>query len=797
LQPSFKGGSKTLHGPAKSEKVQAATFLCAALLLTLVGLCYFRELKGYFLADDFGEINYVANIWAGHWQNYWLDWISNVQRLPGMAVYRPWFITSLVLDFAIWHSKPFGYLLTDLFYFAADVVFLFFVARQLTSTASVGRSMFASLFSAALFAVNPLHCESVSWSAGRTDTICCTYFLASLWLFLKSKDASDWRVVGASVLCFWLSLLTKEMSIGLPFLVTALAMQMEYGALPNRLRSALKASLPFWASMVVYFVIRWLALGTLGGGYTAQGDDALRSLWTRLSDLSNISRALFPLPIDSFSPNSSFASILTCCYAGLGTLIILRLLRKELSLVVVGIFGLWFFLSWLPIYSVWSLGADLQGERYLFFLTIPLSMLAPFLLLVPRQSFQFAPVLEAKSGDQEISSLASLILVLTVLTYGQICYLNNLDWLHAGKEIEACVRSATKLATSSPSNERISLLGIPKTHHGAHMIYNGATMRMALSPPFMERSYADRFITFDPVFYGREEFIDTAQFKRVLKNGASCPYVWSAEKGGWVQSFRHLANPAVVPLAFSIVPGSQDVVAEESGIRLLVSKINPLAYDFLAFQYRIRTAVPPPYLKFEVRWRGTTALQGNGYGKADVVEQTASDSHQDEWRNLRLPLSSYWRWYACGDIDQIELLLPPVRNIEIRDIKILSDLSLRPSLSILAADGSPSTIDNIGVYQIRQGVSKLMINAQRIAGAKSISIEVTKPNAQFEDNQFGQSNANALFKREICQGAKSELTLDEKILPLEGICQIRVLPLDGEGKPIGEYSEPLTVCLKR
>src|SRR5262245_28700251 len=72
---------------------------------------------------------------------------------------------SLQLDHQLYGLRPWGYHLTNLRLHTANVVLLFLALRRMTG--AVGRSALV----AALFAVHPLHVESVAWVAERKDVL--------------------------------------------------------------------------------------------------------------------------------------------------------------------------------------------------------------------------------------------------------------------------------------------------------------------------------------------------------------------------------------------------------------------------------------------------------------------------------------------------------------------------------------------------------------------------------------------------------------------------------------------------
>src|SRR5206468_8184736 len=81
-----------------------------------------------------------------------------------------------------------------------------------------------ALSGALLFAVHPMHTESVAWIAGITDLGCGLFYFLSIGAYLRFREGGNRRIVWqiASLLAFLLSLLYKEMALTLPIVIVAL-----------------------------------------------------------------------------------------------------------------------------------------------------------------------------------------------------------------------------------------------------------------------------------------------------------------------------------------------------------------------------------------------------------------------------------------------------------------------------------------------------------------------------------------------------------------------------------------------
>jgi Flp pilus assembly protein TadD len=127
-----------------------------------------------------------------------------------MANWHPLTWLSYMLDFQLYGLNPKGYHLTNLFFHLANTVLLFLVLRWMTG------GLWQSAFVAALFALHPLHVESVAWVAERKDVLSTLFWMLTLWAYLLYVKRSGIRRYVLILVLFTLGLLAKPMLVTLP-----------------------------------------------------------------------------------------------------------------------------------------------------------------------------------------------------------------------------------------------------------------------------------------------------------------------------------------------------------------------------------------------------------------------------------------------------------------------------------------------------------------------------------------------------------------------------------------------------
>lgn len=126
------------------------------------------------------------------------------------ANWHPLTWLSLMLDSQLLGTGPAGFHLVNLLFHAANTVLLFLVLSHMT-----GHS-WPSAFVAALFAVHPLHVESVAWVAERKDVLSTFFWMLVLWSYSHYARHPRWSGYLAVCLFLTLGLLAKPMLVTLP-----------------------------------------------------------------------------------------------------------------------------------------------------------------------------------------------------------------------------------------------------------------------------------------------------------------------------------------------------------------------------------------------------------------------------------------------------------------------------------------------------------------------------------------------------------------------------------------------------
>jgi hypothetical protein len=119
-------------------------------------------------------------------------------------------------DVALFGLAPAGHHATSLLLHAANAALLFLLLRSLTGW------LWRSAAAAALFALHPIHVETVAWAAERKGVLSALFFLAALHAYcgyVRRPGAGRYALVAAALAA---SLMAKQMAVTLPALLLVL-----------------------------------------------------------------------------------------------------------------------------------------------------------------------------------------------------------------------------------------------------------------------------------------------------------------------------------------------------------------------------------------------------------------------------------------------------------------------------------------------------------------------------------------------------------------------------------------------
>jgi tetratricopeptide (TPR) repeat protein len=276
------------------------------------------------------------------------------------ANWHPLTWLSLQLDASLFGPWPFAFHLTNVLLHAANAVLLFTFLR-----AATGR-LWPSAAAAALFALHPLHVESVAWVAERKDVLSTLFWMLALLAYLwyaRRPGVIAYLAVAAALA---LGLMAKPMLVTLPFVLLLLdywplrrpgpPARLVLEKLPLFALAAASCAATLWAQRAGGAVAAVERLGPgarLGNALVAYAVYLRKAVWP--DDLA----AFYPHPLGRPPLHLLGAALVL----GLLTWLCLRS-RRQRPYLAVG--WLWFLGTLVPVLGLVQVGAQALADRYTY-----------------------------------------------------------------------------------------------------------------------------------------------------------------------------------------------------------------------------------------------------------------------------------------------------------------------------------------------------------------------------------------------------------------------------------------------
>jgi protein O-mannosyl-transferase len=298
-----------------------------------------------------------------------------------LANWFPLTLLSHQADVSLYGLKPAGHHLTNLLFHAVNAALL------LSVLAAATRAFWPSFAVALLFAVHPLHVESVAWVAERKDMLGMFFALLTMRCYVAYATGTrrSLAYVGA-VSLFAAALMSKPMPVTLPFVLLLFDAwplnRVAYGeGLVRGVSKLLVEKIPFFAltaasiAVTLYVQSRGGATTTLDVALIDRLANAAQSYWLYIGD------AIWPAGLSPIYPHPrgdvSVVHGVLGAFALAAVSVVALLLCKRLGYIATG----WFmFIGILvPMIGIVQVGYQARADRYMHFPIVGLFIIAVWL----------------------------------------------------------------------------------------------------------------------------------------------------------------------------------------------------------------------------------------------------------------------------------------------------------------------------------------------------------------------------------------------------------------------------------
>lgn len=333
--------------------------ICFALVLATLAVYWQVYRFGFVLLDDPGYVSGNAKVLGGLSAGSIL-WAF---RAMYQSNWHPLTWISLMADAQIGGGSPLVFHLTNVVLHVANVLLLFAFLRLATG------SRWRSAFVALLFAIHPLHVESVAWVTERKDVLSTLFWLLTMLAYLRyTTRPSVLRYVSVAVL-FALGLMAKPMLVTLPFVLLLMDIWPLGRVGKTSVRLLIAEKIPLLVLTVGSCVLTMIAQSSAGAVYTA----AALPIGARISNalvacVGYIVKMFWPANLMPQYPHPGrslpeWKIAVSAVLLAAATIGAIASARKR-SYVAVG--WAWYLLTLVPVIGLVQVGLQAMADRYTY-----------------------------------------------------------------------------------------------------------------------------------------------------------------------------------------------------------------------------------------------------------------------------------------------------------------------------------------------------------------------------------------------------------------------------------------------
>jgi tetratricopeptide (TPR) repeat protein len=327
--------------------------------------------------------------------------LGNIIKEPVLGNFHPVTMLSLAIDYWISDGKPQWFHTVNVMLHLLNIVLVFFFFYSFS-----GQKKWVAAITALLFAIHPLHVESVAWISERKDLLYSAFFMGGLILYLNYLKNNRLSVLSGVFILFLLSLLSKPAAAVFPLVL--LAIDFYFSRL--RQRRAYIEKIPFLILSILMGIIT-LHIQKMHGAYSDAGlyPFSSRFFFGNYGIMMYLVKTVFPFRLCAFYPFPAINAALPTVYY-LSVLCTLSLIivfvisvrkYKEIAFTL-----LFYALNLILVLQFFAVGNAVIADRYTY---IPL--LGPFFLA----GFYIQRYWDGKKGRIPYLSVALLTAVVLVL----------------------------------------------------------------------------------------------------------------------------------------------------------------------------------------------------------------------------------------------------------------------------------------------------------------------------------------------------------------------------------------------
>lgn len=370
---TLKGSSRAMNdartgrGPADEQGIfqLKAIWICLALIAATV-IVYAPVRHFDFVEwDDPIYVKENLHVAAGlTWQS--IEWAFTTTHA---GYWMPSVWLSYLVDRQWSGLDAGGFHVTNVLFHIANTILLFGLFYRMTG--ALGRSGVV----AGLFALHPLHVESVAWVTERKDVLSAFFGILAMWTYVAWVRRPGWKRYIAILALFALALAAKPMLITLPLMLLLIDFwplgRVPAGAGPSQRAAWLRLfreKVPLFVLALASGVVTFLAQRSAGAvgdlqalPFSYRVENALLSYATYIGDM------LWPVGLAAFYPLpkslAGFAVFCSVLALAAGSVLTMRAARRHPYLAAG---WLWYLGTLVPVIGLVQAGQQARADRFTY-----------------------------------------------------------------------------------------------------------------------------------------------------------------------------------------------------------------------------------------------------------------------------------------------------------------------------------------------------------------------------------------------------------------------------------------------
>lgn len=276
------------------------------------------------------------------------------------ANWHPLTWLSLILNVQVFGTNPMGFHAVNVVLHVINVALLFYLLNF--TTGAVWRSAFV----AALFALHPLHVESVAWVTERKDVLSTLFWLLTIVCYAVYVKKSSQRMYLSALAMFALGLMSKPMLVTIPVILLLIDFwPLQRLAASSSIKRIIIEKLPFFVLSLAMSAVTICAQRQTVATFTGLPLPmrVSNALW---STLLYIWKMLFPVNLAAYYPFEPVPYGKACIAAVFLTALVFFSVRErhEKPYMLFGL--LWYLVSLVPVIGLVQVGGQAMADRYTY-----------------------------------------------------------------------------------------------------------------------------------------------------------------------------------------------------------------------------------------------------------------------------------------------------------------------------------------------------------------------------------------------------------------------------------------------